>query len=408
MKNSRASLTFIFITVVLDAMGIGIIIPIIPDLIMKLIGAGESEASLYGGWLMLSFAGMQFLFSPLMGVLSDKFGRRPVLLLAILGMGIDYIFHAFAPTIGWLFIGRLFAGITGASFTVANAYVADVSTREEKAKNFGMIGAAFGLGFIIGPAVGGLLGAHFSVEMPFYFAAALSLLNAAYGFFVLPESLAKEKRREIEWKNANPIGALYHLSKHKAVIGLIASLFFVHLAGQSLPATWTFFTKLKFNWSNAEVGYSLTVVGIMVALVQGGLTGIMVKKVGSRNTVFFGFLMWTSGMLMYVFVNSGWQLYAVLIPYCLGGMAGPTLQGLISNEVSDREQGELQGALTSLVSLSSVFGPLVMTFVFHYFTQENAPIYLPGAPYGLAAILMFIGFILASRTLLRKKEEVTP
>lgn len=401
-SNKKASLIFIFITVVLDAMGIGIIIPIIPDLITKLTGETLSDASIYGGLLMLSFAGMQFLFSPLMGILSDKFGRRPVLLLAITGMGIDYIFHALAPTIALLFVGRILAGITGASFTVANSYIADISTPDNKAKNFGMMGAAFGLGFIVGPALGGIVGANFGVEMPFYVAAALSLANALYGFFILPESLPKEKRRDIVWRNANPIGAIIHLSKYKSVLGLVAALFFVHLAGQSLPATWTFFTQLKFDWNNAEVGYSLTVVGIMVAIVQGGLTGVMVKKFGNRNTIFLGFLFWTSGMLMYVFVNSGWQLYAVLIPYCLGGMAGPTLQGLISNQVPSNQQGELQGALTSLISLSSVIGPPAMTGVFFFFTNEKAPLFLPGAPYALAALLMLIGFVFASRTLLKK------
>ena len=265
-----------------------------------------------------------------------------------------------------------------------------------------MIGAAFGLGFILGPAIGGLLGANFGVEMPFYFAAGVSILNVIYGFFVLPESLPKEKRREIVWKNANPIGALKHLLRYKNVIGLAIGLFFVHLAGQSLPATWTFFTQLQFDWTNTEVGYSLTVVGIMVALVQGGLTGVMVKKFGSKKTIFLGFIMWTSGMIMYTLVTSGWQLYAVLIPYCLGGMAGPTLQGLISNQVPSNEQGELQGALTSMISLSSVIGPPVMTGVFFYFTHSEAPFYLPGAPYGLAAIFMIIGFLFVSRALIKK------
>ena len=401
-SKRQTSLIFIFVTVVLDAMGVGIIIPIIPDLITKLTGDGLSDASLYGGWLMLSFAGMQFLFSPLMGILSDKFGRRPILLLSILGLGIDYIFHAVAPTIGWLFVGRLLAGITGASFTVASSYVADISSKEDRAKNFGMIGAAFGLGFIVGPALGGIIAANFTVEAPFYFAAALSLLNVAYGFFVLPESLPKEKRREVVWKNANPIGALVHLSKYKVVLGLIVALFFVHFAGQSLPSTWTFFTQFQFNWTNDEVGYSLAVVGLMVAIVQGGLTGVMTKKFGNRTTVFIGFFFWTFGMISFVLVQNTWQLYAVMIPYCLGGMAGPTLQGMISNEVPSNQQGELQGALTSLVSLSSVIGPPAMTSIFFFYTNENAPFSLPGAPYALAAFLMFVGFIFASRSLLRK------
>ena len=401
MKNQKASLIFIFITVVLDATGIGIIIPIIPDLITKLTGDDLSNASLYGGMLMFSFAGMQFLFSPLLGMLSDKFGRRPVLLFAILGLGIDYIFHAVAPTLTWLFIGRIIAGITGASFTVAYSYVADISTPYNKAKNFGIMGAAFGLGFIIGPALGGIIGANFSVEAPFYVASALSLSNFIYGFFVLPESLPKEKRRGVIWKNTNPVGALIHLSKYKMVLGLIVALFFVHLAGQSLPSTWTFFTQLKFNWDNDQVGYSLTVVGVMVAIVQGGLTGVMVKKFGSKNTIFLGFLFWITGMIMYVFVQNTFQLYAVLIPYCLGGVAGPTLQGLISNEVPANQQGELQGALTSLISLSSVIGPPIMTSIFFIFTNEKTPVFLPGAPYVLAALLMIVGFLFASKTLIK-------
>lgn len=398
MKNRKASLTFIFITILVDVIGIGIIIPVIPSLIEKLSGDGLSEASRIGGWLIFAFAIMQFLFAPLMGILSDKFGRRPVLLLSLLGLGIDYLFHAYAPTIGWLLVGRVLAGITGASLTVANAYIADISTPENKAQNFGMVGAAFGLGFIIGPVIGGIAG-EINVQYPFFISAGLTFLNFIYGFVVLPESLAPEKRRNIDLKRANPIGSLKLIRKYPIVLGLITSFFLLYLASQAVQTTWTYYSMYKFAWDEAMVGYSLGVVGIIVAVVQGGLVKYAVKWWGEKKTIYRGYFLWIVGLVLFAAASQGWMLFAFLLPYCLGGIASPTLQGVVSNQVADNEQGELQGALTATMSLSAIIGPLIMTNLFYVFTQENTPIQFPGAPFVLGAILVLISFLLSRKSL---------
>jgi len=389
---------FIFITILVDVIGIGIIIPVIPSLIEKLSGDGLSEASRIGGWLIFVFAIMQFLFAPLMGILSDKYGRRPVLLLSLLGLGIDYIFHAYAPTIGWLVVGRVLAGITGASLTVANAYIADISTPENKAQNFGMVGAAFGLGFIIGPVIGGIAG-KIDVQYPFFISAGLTFLNLIYGYFVLPESLAPEKRRDFDLKRANPIGSLKLIRKYPIVIGLIASFFLLYLASQAVQTTWTYYSMYKFDWDEAMVGYSLGVVGVIVAIVQGGLVKYAVKWWGEKKTIYRGYLLWIIGLILFAVATEGWMLFAFLLPYCLGGIASPTLQGVVSNQVADNEQGELQGALTATMSLSAIIGPLVMTNLFYVFTQEDAPFQFPGAPFALGAILVFVSFLLSRKAL---------
>ena len=391
-------MVFIFITILVDIIGIGIIIPVIPSLIESLTEGGLSEASRIGGWLIFAFAIMQFLFAPLMGILSDKFGRRPILLLALLGLGIDYIFHAFAPSIGWLFVGRVFAGITGASITVATAYIADISTPEKKAQNFGMIGAAFGLGFIIGPVIGGLA-AKVSLQLPFLIAAGLTLLNVVYGFFILPESLAPENRREVDLKRANPLGSLKLIRKYPIVAGLIVSFFLVYMASQAVQTTWTYFTMFKFEWDEAMVGYSLGVVGVIVAIVQGGLVKYAVRLWGEKKTIYIGYVFWIVGLILFASATQGWMLFAFLLPYCLGGIASPTLQGVVSNQVADNEQGELQGAMTALISLSSIIGPLVMTNLFYQFTQDDAPFQFAGAPFALGAVLVLVSFILSRKSL---------
>lgn len=398
LKNRSASMIFIFITILVDVIGIGIIIPVIPSLIENLSEGGLSEASRVGGWLIFAFAIMQFLFAPLMGILSDKFGRRPILLLALLGLGIDYIFHAFAPSIGWLFVGRILAGITGASITVATAYIADISTPEKKAQNFGMIGAAFGLGFIIGPVIGGVA-AKVSLQLPFLIAAGLTLLNVVYGFFVLPESLAPEKRREIDFKRANPIGSLKLIRKYPIVAGLMVSFFLVYMASQAVQTTWTYFTMFKFEWDEAMVGYSLGVVGLIVAIVQGGLVKYAVKLWGEKKTIYIGYIFWIVGLILFASATQGWMLFAFLLPYCLGGIASPTLQGIVSNQVADNEQGELQGAMTALISLSSIIGPLIMTNLFYQFTQDDAPFQFAGAPFALGAVLVLVSLLLSRKSL---------
>jgi DHA1 family tetracycline resistance protein-like MFS transporter len=394
----NAALGFIFITILVDVIGLGIIIPVVPKLIEQLTGEGISEASRYGGWLVFCFAIMQFLFSPVLGGLSDKFGRRPVLLLSLLGLGLDYILHAYAPSITWLFIGRLIAGVMGASITTATAYIADISTPEKRAQNFGLIGAAFGLGFIIGPVIGGL-SAKWGANVPFLVAAALTLLNLLYGYFVLPESLLKENRRKFEWKRANPIGSLKHLRKYPVVSGLIVSLVLIYIASHAVQSNWSYFTIYKFNWDAKMVGYSLAFVGILVSLVQGYLIRVINPKLGQNKSIYLGLFLYALGLVLFGVAWKEWMMFVFLIPYCLGGIAGTALQGLISNQVPPTEQGELQGALTSLISLTSIIGPLVMTNLFAYTTSKDSLFFLPGAPFFLAALLILISGYFAFKTL---------
>lgn len=394
MKSQKTALLFIFITILVDVIGIGIIIPIIPDLIMELTGKGTAQAVIYGMWLTTAFAGMQFLFSPVLGELSDKYGRRPILLIALLGLSIDYLIHAWAPTITFLFIGRFLAGITGASFTVASAYIADISTPEEKAKNFGIIGAAFGLGFIIGPGIGGFFG-EIDIRLPFYIAAGLTFANFIFGYFFVPESLTSENRRPVDIMKMIPGVSLISLRKYKGVLLLITAFFLANLAGQALPSTWSYYGIERYDWSPWEIGISLMVVGLLVAIAQGFLVGIVVKKIGKKRTVIFGFLLWTIGMFLFSQASEPWMLYAFLIPYAFGGVAGPTIQGIISNQVSEKEQGNLQGAITGLVSVTAILGQLIFSSVFYYFIREETTIYFPGASYALAAIILLVSFIYA-------------
>jgi DHA1 family tetracycline resistance protein-like MFS transporter len=305
-SNSKA-LSFIFITLLIDVIGLGIIIPVLPALIEQITGGDISEASRTGGWLTFAYAAMQFLFSPVIGGLSDRYGRRPVLLASLLGFGLDYILMGFAPTIGWLFLGRLIAGITGASYTTAGAYIADVSTPEKRAQNFGLIGVAFGVGFIIGPVLGGLLG-HYSPRLPFFVAAGLALLNALYGYFVLPESLTPEHRRPFDWKRANPIGSLRHLGRYPVVLSLVISFVLLYLSGHATQSTWTFYTIEKFGWNEQWVGYSLGFVGLMVAIVQGGLIRIVIPKLGQKRSVFVGLTFYTIGFFLFAIATKGSSL----------------------------------------------------------------------------------------------------
>ena len=319
-------------------------------------------------------------------------------MISLFGLSIDYLIHAFAPTILWLFVGRVLAGISGASYTVANAYMADISSAEDRAKNFGLLGAAFGLGFIIGPSIGGIFGA-IDVRLPFFIAAGLTFANFLFGYFVVPESLPIENRRNVIPRKMIPGVSLAHIGKYAGLGGMIFALFLAHIAGQALPATWTFFTMEMYDWNEAEVGYSLSFVGLLVAIVQGGLVGIAVKKFGNRKVVIFGFIFWTIGMLLFAVAFKSWMIYAYLIPYALGGVAGPTLQGILSNQVSAHEQGNLQGALTSVISLTTIIGPALAAFLFYRFTGDNAITYFPGAPYVAGAILLLLSTIVVSLAL---------
>jgi MFS transporter, DHA1 family, tetracycline resistance protein len=401
-SKKNAAVGFIFITLLIDVIGFGIIIPVMPGLIADLKHVDISTAAKYGSYLTVAYAITQFVFAPVLGNLSDKYGRRPVLLFSLFGFGIDYIFLALAPTYGWLFFGRIIAGITGSSFTTAAAYIADISTAENRAKNFGMIGAAFGLGFIIGPLLGGLLG-EYGQRLPFYAAASLALLNWAYGFFVLPESLKKENRRAFSWKRANPAGTLQNLVKFPSVAGLIVSILLLYIAAHAVMSNWNYFTIDQFKWNNKTVGISLAVVGVLVALVQAGLTRFINPKIGNEKSLYYGLLMYSIGMLLFGLATQSWMMFVFLIPYCLGGIAQPALQAVMAGKVPPNAQGELQGAITSTMSLAAIIGPFVMNNLFFYFTHSNAPFYLPGAPFYLGALLMLTSAIIAYKTLHSKK-----
>lgn len=395
MKSQKQALLFIFATVLIDVIGIGIIIPVIPSLIQNLSEYTFDDVAWIGSLLLVAYAGMQFLFAPLVGELSDRFGRRPVLLVALLGLGVDYIFHAFAPTLTLLFVGRFLAGILGSSFTVANSYIADISTKENKAKNFGVIGAAFGIGFIVGPVIGGVSAEFWGYRAPFFAAAGLTLLNFFYGLFFIPESLPIEKRRPIELLKALPIASLMDLGKYKAFGGLLLAFFLANIAGQALPTSWTYFTIEKFKWTELDIGLSLAFIGFMVAIVQAVLLGKIVKKFGEKKTIMFGFILWSIGMILFSIAGSTLALYAFMIPYILGGVASPTIQGYMSNHVADNKQGNLQGSLTSMISITAIIGPLIYGGLFDWFVGEGAPWYYPGAPYAMGAIFLSLGCVVA-------------
>ncbi|MCT6764269.1 TCR/Tet family MFS transporter [Riemerella anatipestifer] len=386
--HKSAAISFIFITLLIDITGWGIIIPVVPKLIEELISGDISLASKYGGWLSFAYAVMQFIFAPVLGNLSDQFGRRPVILFSLLGFSANFFLQAWAPSILWLFVGRLLSGITGASITTASAYIADISTEQDRSKNFGIIGAAFGLGFIIGPVLGGILG-QFGARIPFLAAGILCLINFIYGFFILPESLSKEHRRKFNWKRANPIGSLLQLRKHPELYSLILAWFLVYIASHAVQTNWAYFGIYRFSWNETIVGISLGVMGGLTALVQGVILRKINPKIGNERSIFYGIGMYSIGMLLFSFAGSSWMMFAILGIYCFGGIAGPSLQSVISTKVSASEQGDLQGALTSIISLTSIIGPPLMTNIFYYFTHNDAPFKFAGAPF-------FVGFILMS------------
>jgi DHA1 family tetracycline resistance protein-like MFS transporter len=408
MTDARApALVFILVTLLLDVAGLGIIIPVMPKLITHLTGGTMSDAAQWGGWMGFAYAGMQFFCAPIMGGLSDRYGRRPVLLASLFGFGVDYLFMAFAPSIGWLFLSRIIAGMMGASFTTAAAYIADISPPEKRAQNFGMIGAVFGLGFILGPLMGGLLG-ELGPRIPFIASAALVLLNWLWGFFVLPESLATEHRRPFDWKRANPIGSLLNLGKFPVILGLVASLVLVQIAAHAVQGNWSYYTIEKFKWTERTVGISLAVIGLAVAVVQGGLIRVVIPKLGQRRSVYAGLAFYSAGFFLFAVATSTWMMFAFTAVYCMGGIAGPAIQGLISTQVPPNEQGELQGALTSLLSVTSIVGPLLMANVFAWFSGPRAPVYFPGAAMALGGVLTMVSAWLARAGLHRTARLSAP
>ena len=392
-KKRNPSLAFIFVTILIDCIGFGIIIPIIPTLIKQLNGSDVAAASTVGGWLLFLYAFMQFIFAPILGGLSDQYGRRPILLIALLGLGLDNFLLAFAPNLSWLVIGRIIAGICGASFSAAGAYIADISTKQKRAQNFGLIGAAFGVGFIIGP----LLGAIFSkidIRAPFMVAGCLSILNFLFGLLFIPESLSNENRRKFDLKRANPLGAFINLKRYPLLRGLIIGQFILYVAGKTIEVIWGYYNILKFNWTEQEIGYSLAFVGVLVSLVQGGLIRWFIPKYGQAKAVFYGIIFYAIGLFCFAFATSSWMMYAFLILYCLGGLCGPALQGIISNHIPENEQGEIQGLNTSLMSISAIISPLIMTNLFYQFSKQEAPVYFPGISFFISGILSLIASII--------------
>jgi len=385
VKGAHA-LAFIFVTALLDSIGFGIIMPVLPQLIMTITGEDISSAARYGGWLMFAYAGMQFVLAPVIGNVSDRFGRRPVLLLSLAVLTVDYLIMWWAPTFAWLLIGRLVAGAAASTFSTCNAYIADISEPEKRAQNFGLIGAAFGMGFVFGPVIGGFLG-EYGPRMPFLAAAALSLTNFLYGAFVLPESLAKEQRRRFDWRRANPTGTLAALRRYPVVFGLIGAYVLFMLGHQSLPAVWSFFAIERLDWSPREIGYSLGAVGVSMVFVQAVLLRFAVPRLGPRRAAMLGFSCSLLSFLGYAFLLVG----------ALQGFISPSMQGIMSGQVSASEQGELQGGLASMSSLTAIISPPFMTQVFALFTGPSAPIYFAGAPWLAAAVLTLLSLALFMR-----------
>ncbi|HEY7872354.1 MAG TPA: TCR/Tet family MFS transporter [Rudaea sp.] len=386
----RAALAFIFVTVLIDILSFGIIIPVLPHLIVELVGGSIAKAAVWSSAFGTLFMLMQFVFSPIQGALSDRFGRRTVILISSFGLGIDFIVMALAPVLWLLFLGRAVSGVCAASFSTANAYIADITPREKRAASFGLLGAAFGIGFIIGPALGGLLG-HISIRLPFWAAAFLALINFCYGFFVLPESLPPERRSaRIDWSHANPLGSLVLLRRYPQVFALAAVFFLLALAQFSINSTYVLYTDFRYGWGPQAVGYTLALVGLCTAIVQAGLVRKLMPKLGERRMILAGLSFAVIGYLVMCFAPDAW-IFVASIPFlCLGGLAGPPAQSLVTHQVDPHEQGRLQGALTSLQSLAGIFGPALFANLFALFISDHAPVkHLPGVAFALAAALVF-------------------
>lgn len=397
--NSTSALIFILITICLDSIGLGIIIPSFPTLISETAHVSLEESSQYFGYVMGAYALMQFVFSPLIGNLSDRFGRRPILLTSVLGMGLDYLVMYIAPDLFWLVLGRAISGIFGASFTSAAAYIADISSDENKAKNFGMIGAAFGIGFVIGPAIGGFL-SEFGSRAPFLVAAIFSLANFTYGFFVLKESLPSASRRTFDWKRPNPFGAFKQIKRFKRLKYLFVVTFLVILANTSVHTVWNYYTMEKFGWTEKSVGISLAVVGIFFGIVQGGMSGILVKKLGEKGAATLGIITLFVTLIGIGLIPYGWMMYVAMAPYALSGIVDPAIRTLISTKTAANEQGELQGIFTSLMSLAEIIGPPLFMW-FYYTARHIAPSssYSYGVPFFAASLLAIAAFFLLRWTL---------
>jgi MFS transporter, DHA1 family, tetracycline resistance protein len=408
MKQRKAAIVFILITLFIDILGIGIVIPVLPELIKEFTDGDAALAGKYYGWIGASYALMQFFFAPILGALSDRFGRRPVILLSLLGLGIDYIILGFANSLVWLFIGRIIAGIMGASFTAANAYIADISTPENRAQNFGFVGVAFGLGFIFGPVLGGILGG-IDLRLPFFVSAALVLLNVLYGFFILPESLKKEHRSNFSWAKANPASSILNLRNYPLVANLAFAFLFITLAQGGLQTVWVLYTGYRFGWGEMTNGLSLGLVGITAAIVQGGLVRPIIKTLGERRTILMSLGISVISFMLYGLAAKGWMMLATIVLGALAGVSQPAIQGLVAGSIEPNEQGKVQGSLTSLFSLTSIFAPLIFASgLFSYFTSAQAPLRLPGAPFFLGALFNLISLFIVFSIFKKFPSSTTP
>ncbi|MEO9865074.1 MAG: TCR/Tet family MFS transporter [Yoonia sp.] len=396
--NQRLAITFIMLSVVMDSMGIGLIMPVMPDLIREIEGTDIGSAAVWGGVLATIFAVMQFFFGPVIGSLSDRYGRRPILLISLVVMAFDYVLMAVATTMWLLIIGRIIGGITAATQSTAAAYMADISKPEEKAANFGLIGAAFGVGFVLGPLIGAVL-AQYGTRAPFWAAAALAAGNATFGYFVLPETVTDRIRRPFAWRRANPFGAFKHIGNLPGLRPMMVILFVYAIAFFVYPGVWAYYGALQFGWSPGMIGISLGVFGIGIAVVQGLLIRPILAKIGERNAVIFGLLIDVLAFVALGFVTNGWVALAMTPLTALGSIAGPALQGIMSRTAADDQQGELQGTIASINAVATIAAPLIMTQTFFYFTRNDAALYLPGAPFLLSAILTLgcIGLFIGSR-----------
>lgn len=396
----KHAMLFILITIFIDTVSFGVIIPVLPTLIAELGDTTVADAALVGGRLMFVFALMQFVFAPILGSLSDRFGRRPVLLLSLTVLGIDYIIMGFASSLLWLFVGRMLAGAAAATFSTANAYIADITSEEERASKFGLIGAAWGIGFVLGPALGGLLG-EVDMRLPFFVAAGLALANVAYGFFVLPETLAPANRRAFTLARANPIGAVRAMSAYPVVGGLLIAYLVYMVAHDANPSTWTYYVLHKFEWSTSQIGIALAVVGLSGAIVSGTCVGPTVKALGEARTAYLGLVLTAISFFGYAFATEGWMLYPAIAIGAGMGLVMPALRSIMSAAVPSDQQGELQGATASIQGLTMIFSPLIMTQTFSYFSSPGAPIDFPGAAYFLAGVLCLVMIVIVITVLRR-------
>jgi DHA1 family tetracycline resistance protein-like MFS transporter len=400
VRHPSPAVGFIFVTILLDVLGFGLLIPVAPRLVKELGGGGESAAAAAVGGLASLYAAMQFLFAPVLGSLSDRFGRRPILLFSLLGSGLDYFAMALSPTLALLFLTRAINGLTGASMTVANAYTADVTTPARRAAAFGLLGAAFGLGFVLGPLLGGTLG-NIDIRLPFYVAGSLALLNWLYGALVLPESLSADRRRPLSWARTNPVGVFAGLRRYPLAAGLAAVLFLFNLAQFGLHATWVLYTEHRYHWSPSQVGWSLAIVGAGAAIVQGGLARHIIPRLGEPRAATIGLLIGVAAYVAYGLATRGWMIYAIVAVASLGAIAGPAIQSLITRSVDPREQGEVQGALAGLNSVAGIIGYSLGANLFGFFISARAPLYLPGASFFMSAALSLAGLAVAVAVLRR-------